>query len=295
MAYLTLSEIYRRRALALSFELFPPKTEEGLDNLFQHLKELAGCDPAFITCTYGAGGSTRDRTLQVLARVMREYPALPVATHLTCVGASRDGLRAYLLRAQELGIPYIVALRGDPPGGDRTFQPHPNGLQHAEELVRLIRGEFPVFSVAVAGYPEMHPESPSRAADLEYLKKKVDAGADAVISQLFYDNDDFYRFQDRCERDGIHVPVVPGILPVTSLAQVKRITSMCGASLTPKLIERLEAHPDEEGQFLVGVYYAARQVEELVQHGVPGVHFYVLNKSRAAAFICRALTLSPRG
>lgn len=294
MAHPTLSDIYRQRRLALSFELFPPKTEEGLENLFQHLKELVGCEPAFITCTYGAGGSTRDRTLQVLTRVMQEYPALPVATHLTCVGASRDDLRAYLRHAQELAIPYIVALRGDPPRGDKTFRPHPEGLQHAIELVQLIRSEFPAFSVAVAGYPEMHPESPSRAADLEHLKRKVDAGADAVISQLFYDNDDFYRFRDRCARDGINVPIVPGVLPVTSLAQIKRIASLCGASLTPKLVERLEAHPDEEGQFLVGLYYAARQVEELVEQGVPGVHFYVLNKSRAAAFICRALTLSRR-
>ncbi|HNR32481.1 MAG TPA: methylenetetrahydrofolate reductase [NAD(P)H] [Candidatus Hydrogenedentes bacterium] len=295
MAHPTLSEIYRQRRLALSFELFPPKTEEGLNNLFQHLKELTGCGPAYITCTYGAGGSTRDRTLQVLTRVMEEYPALPVASHLTCVGASHEDLRGYLRHARDIGIAYIVALRGDPPRGDKTFRPHPDGLQHAIELVSLIRDEFPGFGVAVAGYPEMHPASPSRAADMEHLKRKVDAGADAVITQLFYDNDDFYRFRDRCAQEGIHVPIVPGILPVTSLAQIKRIAALCGASLTPKLMERLEAHPDEEGQFLVGLYHAARQVDELVEHGVPGVHFYVLNKSRAAAFICRALTLSNRG
>lgn len=289
-----LAAIYEGKQLAVSFELFPPKTGAGVEDLFVQLDELVGCGPAYITCTYGAGGSTRDRTLAMLERVMRTHPDLLVASHLTCVGASRDDLRDYLSRARDLGVAGIVALRGDPPRGDTTFRPHPDGLPHAEDLVRLIRAEFPQFSVSVAGYPEMHPESPSRASDMEHLKRKVDAGAYAVISQLFFDNDDFYRFRDRCVQEGISVPIIPGILPVTSLAQIKRTAALCGAALTPRLVERLEAHPDEEGQFLVGLYYAARQVEDLVEHGVPGIHFYVLNRSRAAAFICRALNLSPR-
>lgn len=263
-----------------------------MESLFEQLTELAGCGPSFITCTYGAGGSTRALTLKVLERVMREHPDIPVASHLTCVGGSKEDLRQYLRQAEALGVRYIVALRGDPPRGDKKFTPHPDGLSYANELVSLIRTEFPHFSMAVAGYPEMHPESPSRAADIENLKRKVDAGAHAVITQLFYDNDDYYRFRDRCAQEGIGVPIIPGILPVTSLAQIKRTAALCGASLTPKLVKRLEAHADEEGQFLVGLYYAARQVEDLVQHGVRGVHFYVMNKSRAAAFICRALTLS---
>ena len=291
---MTLAEIYKQERVALSYELFPPKTNEGMESLFEQLSELVSCGPSFITCTYGAGGSTRALTLQVLERVLREHPGLSVASHLTCVGSSRDDLREYLSKAVKLGIDAIVALRGDPPQGDKTFAPHPDGLRYANELVSLIRAEFPDVGVAVAGYPEMHPESPSRAADMENLKRKVDAGASVVISQLFFDNDDFYRFRDRCVQEGISVPIVPGILPVTSLAQIKRTAALCGASLTPKLVERLEAHGDEEGQFLVGLYYAARQVEDLVQHGVPGVHFYVMNKSRAAAFICRALTLSKR-
>lgn len=291
---MTLAEIYKQERLALSFELFPPKTAEGMNSLFEQLAELTGCGPSFITCTYGAGGSTRALTLKLLERVIREHPQLPVASHLTCIGGSKADLRQYLREAEALGVRYIVALRGDPPRGDKTFTPHPDGLQYANELAALIRAEFPSFGVAVAGYPEMHPESPSRAVDIENLKRKVDAGADAVITQLFYDNDDFYRFRDRCVQEGIAVPIIPGILPVTSLAQINRTATLCGASLTPRLVERLEANPDEEGQFLVGLYYAARQVEDLVEHGVPGVHFYVMNKSRAAAFICRALTLSSR-
>ena len=287
-----LRNVYAHGRFGLSYEFFPPKTAEGEADLFENFSELVKYNASFATCTYGAGGSTRDKTLEIAGRLNREY-ALPVASHLTCVGAARDTLAAYLQRAEAVGIDYIVALRGDPPNGEKKFSPVPGGFSYANELVAFIREQFPGFGVAVAGYPETHPEAPNRTTDLENLKRKVDAGADVVITQLFYDNDDFYRFRERCAAIGIGVPIVPGILPVTAAPQVKRLVAMCGANVPKSLMERLETHPDHsQGQFDVGVYHAIRQVEDLVSRGgCPGVHFYCLNKSRAVATILRTLTL----
>lgn len=291
-----LSELYQSNKPVVSFELFPPKTWQGMASLYEHFRELMSCEPSFVTCTYGAGGgareNTRQRTLDVLEWVRKDYSDVPVISHLTCVNSTIEDLRDFIRKAEPLGISGIVALRGDPPAGVRPFQPTPGGLTYAGELVELLRREFPALDVLVAGYPEKHPEAPDMDTDIEHLKQKVDAGADVVLTQLFFDNTVFYRFRDRCERAGIRVPIVPGILPVTNLSQVRRMSSLCGTKLTDKLVRRLEKHgEDDEGQFSVGVYYAARQIEDLVEHGVPGVHFYVLNKSRAAALICRALTL----
>ena len=286
-----LRNVYAHGRFGLSYEFFPPKTAEG-KRISSNFGELVKYNASFATCTYGAGGSTRDKTLEIAGRLKREY-ALPVASHLTCVGAARDTLAAYLQRAEAVGIDYIVALRGDPPNGEKKFSPVPGGFSYANELVAFIREQFPGFGVAVAGYPETHPEAPNRTTDLENLKRKVDAGADVVITQLFYDNDDFYRFRERCAAIGIGVPIVPGILPVTAAPQVKRLVAMCGANVPKSLMERLETHPDHsQGQFDVGVYHAIRQVEDLVSRGgCPGVHFYCLNKSRAVATILRTLTL----
>ncbi len=287
-----LRNAYGHGRFGLSYEFFPPKTAEGEADLFENFSELVKYNASFATCTYGAGGSTRDRTLGIAGRLKREY-ALPVASHLTCVGATRDDLTAYLQQAEALDIDYIVALRGDPPSGETKFSPVQGGFSYANELVAFIREQFPGFGVAVAGYPETHPEAPNRSTDLEHLKRKVDAGADVVITQLFYDNDDFYRFRERCAAIGIGVPIVPGILPVTAAPQVKRLAVKCGAHVPKSLMERLETHPDHsQGQFDVGVYHAIRQVEDLVSRGgCPGVHFYCLNKSRAVATILRTLTL----
>ncbi len=286
-----LSEIYKSDQVVISLELFPPKTEKGMAALDKHVAELMAFQPSYITCTYGAGGSTRERTLEILAKVRQKF-SVPVTAHLTCVGSTVDELRDFLRRARAVGVSSIMALRGDPPEGQESFQAVEGGLRYANELVALIRAEFPEFGIAVAGYPETHREAPNRTVDLENLKRKVDAGADVVITQLFYDNEDFYRFRDRCEAIGIQVPIVPGILPVTNLAQIRRITALCGASLPPRLLQRLEVHKDnEQGQFDVGVYHATRQVEDLVSRGVPGIHFYCLNRSRAVATILRALTL----
>lgn len=289
-----LGEIYRRNAFVISYELFPPKTESGMDALAGHVRKLLEFGPDFITCTYGAGGSTRDRTLETLALV-QGLTDLPVATHLTCVGVTKDDLRAYLRRADAQGISHVVAIRGDAPRDQKDFKPVPGGLRYGNELVALIRAEFPQFGIAVGGYPETHPEAPSAEADLENLKRKVDAGADVVITQLFYNNDDFLRYRDRCAAIGVTVPIVPGILPVTSYDQIRRITSLCGATLPPAFAAKLEAcGGDAEKQFEVGVAYATDQVHDLIEAGIPGVHFYVLNQSRAATRLLGALELPGR-
>ncbi|MBX3412271.1 MAG: methylenetetrahydrofolate reductase [NAD(P)H] [Pirellulales bacterium] len=282
-----LSQVYGSGRFTLSFELFPPKTAEGEAEMFRHVAELVKFSPSFVTCTYGAGGSTRDKTLSIVERVRRDFD-LDVAAHLTCVGSTVDELRGYLAEAIQRGVGSIVALRGDPPKGETSFRAVAGGLSYANELVTLIRREFATLGIAVAGYPETHQEAPSAESDLENLKRKVDAGADVVVTQLFYDNDDFFRFRDRAEKLGVRVPIVPGVLPVTNLAQIRRITSLCGAKLPLDFVTRLEAQQDDAaGQFDVGVEFATAQVQGLADGGVPGVHFYVLNKSQATAAVLR--------
>jgi methylenetetrahydrofolate reductase (NADPH) len=286
-----LSAAYGPGKFGLSFELFPPKTPQGITSLFQHVTRLVEFKPSFITCTYGAGGSTQELTLDIVARVHREFD-LPVATHLTCVGRTVDQLREYLRTAHESGVDNVVALRGDPPKGDTTFTPVAGGFRFANELVTLIHNEFPEFGIAVAGYPETHQEAPSPDADLANLKRKADCGADVVITQLFYNNEDFFRFRDRCHALGIRLPIVPGLLPVTNFAQIKRITSLCGAQLPMPFVRRLEEAGDAaDAQFDIGVEFASRQTQELIAAGVPGVHFYVLNRSEAAAAVLENVQL----
>ena len=288
---MTISAAYGPGKFGLSFELFPPKTPQGEANLFQHVARLVEFRPSFITCTYGAGGSSQNLTLEIVARVRREFD-LPVATHLTCVGRTVDQLRDYLRRAGEQGVENVVALRGDPPRGDAEFRPVDGGLRYANELVTLIRGEFARVGIAVAGYPEKHQEAPSPEVDLANLKRKVDAGADAVITQLFYDNADFFRFRERAREAGITVPIVPGLLPITNFVQVQRITSLCGAKLPADLVAALAAAGDDaEAQFSIGIEAAIRQTRELVEVGVPGIHFYVLNRSEAAARVLADVAL----
>jgi methylenetetrahydrofolate reductase (NADPH) len=284
-----ISQAYGPGKFGLSFELFPPKTAAAEAELFQHVARLIEFRPDFVTCTYGAGGSTRQKTLDIVEQVQRRY-GCAVASHLTCVGSTVAELREYLQDAARRKIGNIVALRGDPPRGETQFKPVAGGLKYANELVALVRGEFPQFDVAVAGYPETHREAPSPEADLENLRRKVDAGAHAVITQLFYDNDDFWRFRDRCHAAGIRVPIVPGILPVTNLAQIERIASLCGARLPldfQAALAQSAGSPDD--QFAVGVEFATRQVRALVERGIPGLHFYVLNKSHATARVLEAV------
>jgi methylenetetrahydrofolate reductase (NADPH) len=286
------SAAYGPGKFGLSFELFPPKTPQGVASLFQHVARLVEFRPSFITCTYGAGGSTQELTLEIVARVHREFQ-LPVATHLTCVGRTVDELRNYLRTALESGVSNVVALRGDPPKGDTAFKPVAGGFSYANELVNLIHSEFRDFGIAVAGYPEKHQEAPSPEVDLENLKRKVDAGADVVITQLFYDNDDFFRFRDRCHAIGIRLPIVPGLLPVTNFAQIQRITSLCGARMPAPFVRRLEEAGDvADEQFRIGVEFATRQTQELIEAGVPGIHFYVLNRSEAATEVLKNVSMA---
>jgi methylenetetrahydrofolate reductase (NADPH) len=286
-----IGEAYGKGRFGLSFELFPPKTPAGEIELFHHVGRLIEFRPDFITCTYGAGGSTRHKTLEIVEQVQARF-GCPVASHLTCVGSTADELRDYLREAARRRVGNIVALRGDPPKGETEFKSVAGGLSFANELVALVRSEFSHFGVAVAGYPETHREAPSSEIDLANLKRKVDAGADVVITQLFYDNADFWRFRERCDRAQIRVPIVPGILPVTNLAQIERIAGLCGAKLPPDFQAALaRSAGTTEEQFRVGVEFAARQVRELVDGGVPGLHFYVLNKSHATTGVLEAVML----
>lgn len=285
---MSLADLYSDDRVALSFELFPPKSEEGVQTLLTAVDELMKFSPAYFTCTYGAGGSTQDRTLQVATAVLQKT-GKPVASHLTCVNATIEDLRGYLTRARAAGVQYIVALRGDPPKGETQFRMTEGGLRYANELVELIRGEFADLDIAVAGYPEVHQEAVDADADLANLKRKVDAGGSIVITQLFYQNEDFFRFRDRCHAAGIDVPIVPGIMPVTNLGQIQRITSMCKAALPNSFVSRLGEREDAAWQFDVGVDFARKQVQGLLESGIPGLHFYVLNKSQATAAVLEVI------
>ena len=278
------------KTFTLSFELFPPKTPAGEAAMYDSVGHLMAFQPDVITCTYGAGGSTRAKTLEITAEVKRRF-GVRVASHLTCVGATVPQLREYLQEASGRGVDNIVALRGDPPKGETTFTAVEGGLRYANELLTLIKSEFPSYGVAVAGYPETHQEAPSFDVDLQNLQRKVAAGADVVITQLFYDNADFFRFRSACEALGIRVPIIPGILPVTNLGQIQRITSLCKARLPDALIAKLSEKDDADWQFQVGVEFATKQVQELIDSGIPGIHFYVLNKSPATTAVLQAVKL----
>ena len=289
---MSLAALFSSESPCLSFELFPPKTEAGERALYKHVERLLEFSPDFITCTYGAGGSTQDKTLAIVSQVKAQF-GLPVASHLTCVGSTREDLIRYLHTARDRGVDYIVALRGDPPQGQDAFTPVAGGLSYANELVTLIRDEFPDFGIAVAAYPEVHQEAPNADVDLQNLQRKIDCGADIAITQLFYENQDFFTFRERYEGLGISAPLVPGILPVTNLAQIQRITSLCGAQLPDTFVQRLAEHEDDdEWQFQVGVEFATAQVRELLDQGVPGIHFYVLNKSQATSAVLQGLEWS---
>jgi methylenetetrahydrofolate reductase (NADPH) len=278
----------------LSIEVFPPKSEQGDAALWDTLERLQRFRPAFVSCTYGAGGTTRTRTIDI-CRTIQDRFGLAATAHFTCVGSRRDELLEWLELATRHGIGNIMALRGDPPQGVKDFQPVAGGLRHANELVALIREHHPEVGIGVAGYPEKHPEASDHQSDLSHLKRKVDSGADAVFTQLFFDNGSFFRFRDACTAAGIRVPIVPGIMPITEFARIKRITALCGAVIPAELASRLEsAQDDAAAQFEIGVEYAIDQCRELLSAGVPGMHFYVLNKSQAGERILEALALSDR-
>lgn len=287
-----IAEIYRQKEFGLSIEVFPPKTSKGDETLLETLSHLTRYQPDFVSCTYGAGGSTQNRTIEWCVTIQEQFGATATA-HFTCVNATREELLQWLTRATESGITNIMALRGDPPRGEETFQPVEGGFRYANQLVTLIRESFPELGIGVAGYPERHQECPDPQTDLMNLKRKVDAGADAVFTQLFFVNDNFFKFRERYEQAGIGVPLVPGIMPITDFSRIKKITKMCGAEFPADLAARLEAvQDDSQAQFDIGVEHAIGQCRELIDGGVPGIHFYALNRSQACERILNALDLT---
>jgi methylenetetrahydrofolate reductase (NADPH) len=276
--------------LTLSVEFFPPKTDKGDENLFSEIEIIKRLNPAFCSVTYGAGGSTREKTVDLVDRIHRQC-ALEVMCHLTVVGQSKDEARAILDQLEHKGIENLLALGGDPPQGASEWKPHPDGFHHAVELVREAKSRG-VFAVAVAGFPEVHPRAVNRSADMRYLKEKVDAGAVAIITQLFFDNEDYFRFVEDARKLGIAIPIVPGILPILSVPQVRRFVSLCGSKIPAKLETQLRKVEDDDGGALeMGIEYASRQCEELRRFNVPGFHFYSLNKSFSVMAVCKNLGL----
>jgi methylenetetrahydrofolate reductase (NADPH) len=285
-----LDDLYAQPGLTLSVEFFPPKTDKGDESLFSEIQTIKGLKPAFCSVTYGAGGSTREKTVDLVDRIHRECK-LDVMCHLTVVGQSKHEARTVLDNLKQKGIENLLALGGDPPQGASEWKPHPDGFHHAIELVREAIDRCG-FAVAVAGFPEVHPRAPSRISDLQYLKQKVDAGGVAVITQLFFDNDNFYRFVEDARGVGISVPIVPGVLPILSASQVRRFVSLCGSRIPEKLERELsKVENDDDAAVQLGIEYASRQCEGLLRFGVPGFHFYSLNKARSVMAVCQNVGL----
>ena len=273
---------------SFSFEFFPPKDEGGFDQLRQTLASLRELRPSFVSVTWGAGGSARRQTIDLVTRIRDDYGIESMA-HLTCAGSSRDELRNVLTRLGSGGVENVLALRGDPPPGSAHFEPHPQGFRHASELVALTRKEFN-FCLGGACHPEKHKESPSADLDLYHLKQKVEAGCEFLITQLFFDNQKYFDFVARVRALGIGVPIIPGIMPITNVSQVERFTGMCRATIPHSLLSELKRLQDDAHAVLsLGVAYATAQCLELLQRGAPGIHFYTLNKSPATRTIMKAI------
>ncbi len=272
-----------------SIEFFPPKSDATAEQLLHTAKELKAYSPDFASITYGAGGSTRSRTLKY-ARHLREDYGYNVMPHLTCVGHSRDELRGIITEFRAAGLGQIMALRGDPPKGEANFKPHPDGLNHANELVQLIRKTYPECTIGVAGYPETHPEAPSPDIDLLNLKRKVDTGADFVTTQLFFDNNKYFKFVEQARRAKIEVPILPGLMCVTSREQALRFCEMCGTSMPAELDAQLTAAGnDKQAIEAVGIDWVYRQARELLERGAPGIHLYILNRKGPAVILMEKL------
>lgn len=277
-------------SIRVSFEFFPPADAAMESTLWQSVQRLAPLSPHFVSVTYGADGSTRDRTHQLVSRIQRET-SLTGAPHLTCVGATREEVLEVARQYWREGIRHIVALRGDAPQGATQYEPHPEGYAYASDLVAGLRSVAD-FDISVAAYPETHPEAPSAEADLENLRKKIDAGASRAITQFFFDTDDYLRFRDRCVTAGIHVSIVPGILPITRFPQVTRFAARCGAKIPNWLAERFAGLDDDpETRRLIAANVAIEQVSRLRHHGVDEFHFYTLNRAELTYAICHALGL----
>ena len=281
-------DIIKNSSSGFSFEFFPPKNDQGFDDLYATIERLKQLNPLFVSVTYGAGGGTRKKTIDLTAKIKNEIGIESMA-HMTCVGSTMGEIDSVLSEISGKGIENVLALRGDPPKGEKVFVPQEGGFRYANELVEFARERYD-FCIGVAGYPEGHPESSSLAADMENLKRKVDAGGEFIITQLFFDNDHYFDFLDRAERAGIDVPIIPGIMPILNLGQVKRFTEMCGASIPKGLMGRLEElQDDEEAVEAHGIEHATLQCRGLMEGGVPLIHLYTLNRSHAPWAILKNL------
>jgi methylenetetrahydrofolate reductase (NADPH) len=290
-----IADVLKQPGTHFSFEFFPPKTEEASEQLFQSIKELAQISPSYVSVTYGAGGSTRELTHHLVVRIQRETN-LTVVAHLTAVGSARDEVCHILERYVESGIENVMILRGDPPRGQRDFVPPQEGFLHAADMVSCVKKRFPSLGIGVAGFPEGHPETPNRLRELDYLKAKVDAGADYICTQLFFDNRDYYDFCERCAIAGINLPIIAGIMPITTKNGLLRISELAlGSRIPAKLLRAvLRAANDREVE-KVGIHWATQQVFDLYDREIPGIHFYTLNRSKPTLKIYDALGMSLGG
>jgi len=290
-----ISEYYQKQKYTISFEFFPPKNEEGEAKLFQTVADLKKLGPSFVSVTYGAMGNTQANTLRIVETIKSKI-GLEVAAHLTCVAHSRGEIERILGMLHEKKIENIVALRGDPAQGEAQFKAPPDGFHYAAELVRFIR-QHPrfgsAFDLSVAGYPEGHPECQDKQKDLEHLKRKVDEGAQAVVTQLFFNNHHYFDFVERARKIGIKVPIVPGIMPVTHGPQIEKFSRMCGAEIPAKVRDAIARFGEDQISVMkFGIEYATRQCKELLEGGAPGLHFYTLNQSLATREIYTNLHLA---
>jgi len=284
-----ISELFAQRRPLRSLEFFPPKDDAQLETMRNAATSLKRIAPDFVSVTYGAGGTTRERTAQASAMLKQEF-GFTVMPHLTCVGHSRSELNEVADRIHRGGFRNIMTLRGDAPKGETTFTPSPDGLRYASELVTLLKARHAEFCLGVAGYPEKHPEAVSLESDLENLKRKVDNGAAFITTQLFFDNAAYYRYVEKCRARGINVPIVPGIMPVLSLKQVQRFTTMCGATLPPQLVTRLEvAAENTDVVETIGIEWALTQIRGLLANGAPGYHLYIMNRAKSALAMAAGL------
>jgi methylenetetrahydrofolate reductase (NADPH) len=274
-----------------SIEFFPPKTREKVEELFETVEALKPFNPDYVSVTYGAGGATRDGTVEIATRIKQEH-GLEAMAHLSCVGETREGLTEILDRFESAGVENVLALRGDPPRGEGAFQAPDGGLSSAAELAEFIAGRYD-FTLGGACFPEVHPDAPNLEADLAYLKTKVEAGASFLITQLFFDNRLYFEFVDAARSAGIDVPIIPGVIPIATFGQVARICDLCQASIPTELSSAMETlGGDEEAEALLGVAYAARQCDELLAGGAPGIHFYALNRAPGTRAVLSALQAS---
>ncbi len=275
-----IKQLFTTQKRVLSFELFPPKRDGNIEALFQTVDQLKKLSPDYVSITYGAGGSTRDMTYDIAVR-LKETSLLPLV-HFTCVGHSRSEIKQLLDKLKAAGIENLLALRGDPPKGETTFVPAPDGFRYASELVQFIRSEKYDFCLGVAGYPEGHPEALSREEDLQNIKRKVQAGGDFIVTQLFFDNADYFRYVDQVRAMGISTPIQPGIWLLTDYVQIEKICHLSGAKYPQALKDIVEPiKSDKEKVAEAGIHYAASQCEELIRKGAPGIHFYVMNRSHS--------------